>query len=649
MTQRTQIAALALVGVIGCADSKKPPVTNRTVTPTPEVDKVTGQNAFLYLRLDSTRDFSPSIATVAKVADNGVAGFKDSSMARDPDVVRLLKKTMRRRRNFKPEGFALNPMDTAPAGGSSGGPGRVVPPLNEPAPPDLATLKDDFWIPAAGKIPTRDQGSRSTCAAFTGIGSIEYAMLNNDSSQKLVDFSPQRFFWMARKDCQDDGCAFTYDANGNPRDSGSWYYEAFNASKASGDVDIPLESDCPYVASKVDNVTQVPQAMSCSTGAVQVTEFQYAATGQDIVDLLHRGYAVGIATTLTKNWKTVRGVITQADAEADTGAHSGGHAYLVVGYRKLSEEEYPNEGGFCFRIKNEWGTTWGSNGYACMTWRWWMANSNNWFNKSAAVTAIRLRSDLATNPPPPSATQEDRMNPALNPATTSDPTIAPGTEAMLEDPRMVNLPDAPVSTITGWKPIGLLGPGDQVYRGEYAITGDKLSFRGVVRGQGKPTDVLELGFKDGALLFDGEEVGRLSEADETLSICSDEFDAVCGLRMDPSMNRLYLEFLYDEERDYSGTEIPAGEWRPLATGDHVVVERLIPSDPTAATGFVFLRANFDGTAMSDAVRLPLVGSTIQFQGVDVGDVSSGALCSGDLAANCGVYFENGDVEIIPNW
>src|SRR5207248_2550538 len=134
---------------------------------------------------------------------------------------------------------------------------------------------------------------------------------------------------------------------------------------------------------------QIPQAATCLRGAVKVTgvtqSYSVSVNGgpfvphsngvrsaNDILNFLKKyDLPVPVGTTLSKNWMDNDGMITYAKSqEPGFGPHAGGHAYLVVGARKLDEAKYPNEGGLCFVIKNSWGTGWGQQGYSCMTLAW---------------------------------------------------------------------------------------------------------------------------------------------------------------------------------------------------------------------------------------------------------------------------------------
>jgi len=175
----------------------------------------------------------------------------------------------------------------------------------------------------------------------------------------------------------------------------------------------------------------------------------------------------------------------------------------------------------------------------------------------------------------------------------------------LQDPATVSVPDAEEPPgVQGWSRVALVGPGDNFYRCEIARKDGHVYLRGTIRGQGKPSGVVELEMHGDKLVFDGEEVGQVYR-DGTVAMCTDEFDPICALRIDPGENRLYVEFLYDEMRDYESGEIPAGDWTSFLVRGGISIERLIGEPP--------------------------------------------AFCSGEYENQCAVFSQEGDLELIPNW
>ncbi|MFZ4580709.1 MAG: FHA domain-containing protein [Myxococcota bacterium] len=109
----------------------------------------------------------------------------------------------------------------------------------------------DYVIPGLDNLPIRDQESRGTCAAFAAIGAIEHACLKQRPELGTLNLSEQRFYWIAKPQCQQTGCAM-----GN---EGSSYAQGYSASENADSSDIPLERDCPYNPRPGPTDTQAPQ------------------------------------------------------------------------------------------------------------------------------------------------------------------------------------------------------------------------------------------------------------------------------------------------------------------------------------------------------------------------------------------------------
>jgi hypothetical protein len=388
-----------------------------------------------------------------------------------------------------------------------------------------------------------------------------------------------------------------------------------------------------------------------------VKTIENLADANAILAALQRGFAVPIGTTLSKNWEdanATNNLITLKDS-GFTGKtnHSSGHAYVAVGYRKLPN--LPKEGGFCLIVKNSWGPGWGLSGYSCQTWAWWKKYQDPYGISTTIPADLQARSDLvkpafsansiilgsANEREESSVTEEDRIPGDLNPAVTADGTIEPSTELALQDPAEVSVPAAEEPPgVQGWSPVALVGPGDNFYRAEIATKDGHAYLRGTIRGQGQPSGAVELEMDGEKLVFEGEEVGQVYR-DGTVAICTDEFDPICALRINPEENQLYVEFLYDEMRDYEGGDLPAGDWASFLVMGDISIERLVGEDD----GFLYLRLS----GHEEAIRLQLEGSEILFQDVKVGSLDPPVLCSGEYENRCAVFVQEGDLELIINW
>jgi hypothetical protein len=223
-------------------------------------------------------------------------------------------------------------------------------------------LKNAVLVAGSFDVPVRDQGSRGTCAAFSGVRALELLAAQNQVS---VDLSEQRFYANARPECAKQSCA----------DGGTWAGTGFEISAKSKAYDQALESSCPYVPTPVaGNDTQTPLAGSCGRGVAKVTGVRGVRTYGELVSTLEGNRPVVLGTKLSDNFfKAKSGLVTLADAlkaSKASGMHAAGHAYLAVGYMKLPASMQRAEGGSCIVVANSWSEGWGRGGYACVTEQW---------------------------------------------------------------------------------------------------------------------------------------------------------------------------------------------------------------------------------------------------------------------------------------
>ncbi len=601
-------------------------------------------DAFKHLRKDRTDAPETDVSSVMKVIDGEVTGEPDME---DPGVQSLLKRVVHARNNIDESAFDL--VDFEAFGLRDGPPGEkkacsgyeVV---------DSEIMYDDYLIPKVEKIPVRNQGRRGTCAAFAAIGSLEYTVLNpvdgegGHASLPTFDLSEQRFYWMSKNDCQGpSGC----ECPGCQE--GSWYGRGFDASQGAGGLDIPLETDCPYNNKPGANDTQYPQKGSCDTGAVRVKEVEYWCGVDELVDLLHRGYAVPYASPLSSNWEANDGLVTKADLEAQGNTvHAGGHAYLIVGYKKLPDMQ--DEGGVCFYVKNSWGTGWGVNGYACQTLAWMAAvNFEGFIGQQQPIALdLEVREDLVGTDELPDDNEEAEEEEADDIPEEEEPD--PEDEDVLPPPEPDPKPEpAPEPEPETYEDAKLLGPSETYYRVDVSERDGHLSVRGLLlagKGTSKPLQVKKSGKK---LSYKGDVVGSFDGS--ILKLCTDEWAALCSIRFRKSDKQAYIQFRNDDLRKVQGMEHSAdkGEWLNLNLGgrDYGV---FIPTDLTSVD-FLFNPKTFIRLGGSEPARLSLrkLPNTVNFEiflgGQNVGrlvgtDPISSSLCSGDFANSCRVVGGN---------
>jgi hypothetical protein len=583
---------------------------------------LSGQNAFVYLQRADDRVPTTNIQAVMKVMDlRGAKGDSTASVdAFEPgdDAIDLMRKTARARQNIQTDKFNRIPFPIP----------KDAPRLKDadmfPA-PNLGAMKSEHLIPTVNQIPVRDQAYRGTCAAFAGIGAIEYAAVKQYGLSSL-DLSEQRFYFNSKPECQSGSCS--------QNDEGSWYGDGMDASVAAPSFDIPLESDCPYVSDFQGNDVQAPQGGACSNGALKISQYTNATTPQEIVNALEDGFAVPFASPLSLNWESNSGLITLSES-GYTGntSHSGGHAYLIVGYRLLPDRQ--DEGGMCFVIKNSWGTGWGVNGYSCMTLAWLQKWNFDYAFEHPVPRQVQLRDDVVANNGGGGGGQWDGGG-------TNDDTVGPNV-----DP----LPD-PSPNDLSWTNAYLYGPDDQFYRGQTAEADGNLYVRGVL-SDGRTTGFATLQRSGADVLFEGEVVGAVNNDEVTL--CTERFDPLCSLRLNSTDNSLYVEFLNSDMRKVSASEVAAGNWStlPLPLAGYSL-EFFAPDDATALlSGKFYARLNRGDGVDSEPVRFSLAPTgDIKLMGSTIGNFIPGGdlgLCTGVHKNSCAMFGNQKGLQLIPNW
>ena len=589
---------------------------------------LTGQNAFVHLAPEVNSSVPTDMQALMAVFD---AGDGD---ALPEESAELLLSTARRRNNIDPENFQLIAPEELQSVQEKAGMDHVTMVWTAP---NLSSLPSEYVIPRSSDIPMRNQANRGTCAAFAGVATLEYSILRDYPEVSTIDFSEQRFYYTSKPECQATGCG--------PSQGGSAYYTGFRQSMMASTFDIPLEADCPYSGTQTSNELQVPQAAGCSNGAAQINTYSTLNSVQEIVSALDQGFAVTWASPLSDNWMypnkyNKNGIITYADSAKDgSGRHAGGHAYLLVGYKKLTN--MPNEGGMCFIVKNSWGTGWGINGFACMTLRWMQEWSYDNYAPAAIIEDYQVRAGIL-----PDRTVDPNDQPWDNLPDYDDPddeTIDRG-----KDNDNVNVPDAPVENLS-WSSARLRGPDGQWYRGMMADVSTGIAVRGRLRQTGKATGTLQLTRSGSKLYLDGEAVGELNSNEITL--CTGAYDPVCGLRFDASTNSLYVEFLYPEYRPVRESQLSGGEWKSFNTNDSTYgFEVYRPGkirDLFTSPVYVRLKSS---DASSDPIRLALKGLEIQAMGRTVGSLNpnSFGLCTGDYRGQCSLYRSGSKLLFLPN-
>ena len=469
----------------------------------------------------------------------------------------------------------------------------------------------DFVVPNLGKLPVRNQFHRGTCAAFAGIGNIEAAVLKASPDLATVDLSEQRFYWMAKPECKSGECG--EDQEGSNTEKG------FSISRTHRGLDIATEQDCTYVPEFHKNDTQIPQPETCSHGVADVRKEVTIRSLQGLVDALHKyQLPIPIGTRLSSNWEKGEGLITLAGSGTEGQTrHSGGHGYLVVGYRRLPN--LPDEGGMCFVVRNSWGRGWGPGGYRCVTQAWL---DTFWDDKEAhVVTDVELGPELGGSKPPPPPPDEP-------PVPVTPPT-----------PNPVPKPPVPV-TPPGPKPreqraVHLTGPNGRAHAGIWQAAGDDAQIS-LPWQDGSAPGAVKLKQKNRQLFQDDVAVGRIDG--ELLYLCSGPFAGHCALEattQTPHQLRIVVATAHAAPR--FGSTGKAQDWLPVvATPDGGKLEARLGGVGAKSDVRIRLRYVPAGGVPTPEVDLALQDGRLLFGGRAVGSIrpEEAGLCTGPWASAC---------------
>lgn len=498
--------------------------------------------------------------------------------------------------------------------------------------------RQEFMASVTEKIPVRDQGQRGTCASFAGVGQLE-AFLIKKYNLSGIDLSEQRFYFMSKPESWQDGG----DKNKQGSDSGTGFaksagIEYKGATFPPGspkDFNIPLETDCSYSGSLGNNDLQTPQAKGCESGVAKVTKSaswlnnydQRLKSAQQIYDFISKNdLPVVIATRLSHNWEVNDGMVTLKGASGTPGdtSHAAGHAYLIVGARKIDESKYPGEGGMCFVIKNSWGRGWGVNGFSCVTLAWF----NKWRFQSAFPVVIDVELD-------PKKFSEAKSYIDKKPNSISAPIIQEPNAAGVRRGTVTFLTDEGKRNygVDDFVVGGLRSDQDEYSKVLY-IKGDSIIvLRGVLKDGEKSTEDLTLLLKDSRIILPhakGDvEVGSLDHDKKIVTLCAQAYGKVCELNYVEGENRLVVGLTQEEfEKEES---MGPFDWKGFGLGQY----RIEFSKPEGITTRVDVRfVNGDQTTNPLRFNIDPLKGDIQQAGKTIGSLTDGTLCSGSQSAVC---------------
>ena len=183
---------------------------------------------------------------------------------------------------------------------------------------------------------------------------------------KNIDLSEQHFYWLSRPDCRQTACS----------NDGSIFDVGFiTSNEETPESLIRLEMECPYNPFPNDtNVTYMPLTKCIAQkGLFKVTKFHRELQLNQLINELAANRPVAAGLKLPKSFFSAKGFIRLNDPESmkkGSGKHAGGHAVTFVGFIKLPEHYWADEGKYCAITTNSWGVGWGVGGHACISEKW---------------------------------------------------------------------------------------------------------------------------------------------------------------------------------------------------------------------------------------------------------------------------------------
>ena len=625
-----------------------------------EYSEVPGEDASSFLA-KAYKDSSVDTATLLELLSlNELEGDDEASLLENdpPEVstgaVKALNAIQKSINNFKADDFSLNDNSyfTKESLSLSDDPETFA---NDTV--NWTRSESEFTVSALEKMPARDQGRRGTCAAFAGIGQIEGYLIKQFGLDG-IDLSEQRFYYMSKPEHWSDGgdksSAGSNSGTGFAKSNGYEFDGHTYPPNSPEGFNIPLESDCPYNPKLGDNDLQTPQASGCETGVARVDDFtawvydweNRPKFAQNIYDIIaNDDIPVVVATKLSANWEKNDGIITLADAGSvgDTG-HASGHAYLVVGARKLDEAKYPNEGGMCFIIKNSWGKGWGVGGISCMTLAWF----NEWrypFGfpsiKSVSIDTekIQVSKENGNTRPETIVEPDDETKTDINnPEKDQNKVVRRGTGS-------VSLVDLKLHDTSDMEFGSYLGDSDEFFKIFYKIEGELIYIRGLLDSDNQVSHELILPITDQSIFYEKSigsqiQVGSLDSEAKTITLCSQEFSNICHFNYLQESNELTIGLTQNEFEKKSSA--PPYSWNQLTIRGY----GLEFSKPPGFNTEVDIRiVHRNKTTNPLRFSLDPLSGDVSFQRKTIGNITSVEFCSKKYADVCRLVVSDNDFHV----
>jgi C1A family cysteine protease len=224
------------------------------------------------------------------------------------------------------------------------------------------------------QTPVRDQQHRGTCVAFAACAELE-AILMSETKSSYDLCENLAYYWFMKEEqaepCKDPGLA-TFKAAGYLQkhlvgDEADWPYVGKDP------IDLTAEGHC-------DKINNAPKIFHGKAG-VGIDKFRLLPGASEVkpdrsIDirdtttlerLLDEGQNIVFGTIFAWSNSAAKDVIdVKLGPSGQPIFGAGGHAMLIVGYRRLGIGQ--NDRRPIFIVKNSWGADYGHDGYLYLTY-----------------------------------------------------------------------------------------------------------------------------------------------------------------------------------------------------------------------------------------------------------------------------------------
>lgn len=199
----------------------------------------------------------------------------------------------------------------------------------------------------------KDQGRRGSCTVFASLAVIEYHLARKG---KYVQLSEQFAAWAAT------------EVGGTRKRSG---YSAWDVTQGAKEYGITTEALMPYSTRRVGRPSKEALADAANRKNVATVVFEEDperdGISLDVIRAMCGSISEGWPVTMSVGWDD--GDLDEGNMLSERGVYSGnGHAIVLVGYTR--SDSFSGGGKFVFR--NSWGTDYGRNGYADISFQYLM-------------------------------------------------------------------------------------------------------------------------------------------------------------------------------------------------------------------------------------------------------------------------------------